>query len=661
MRYEKKPFNEMDMRRFASDSIVVVGITLLGAILRFWQLDIIPPGLHFDEAFHALEARDVLAAGRVPVFFEGNFGVLPMFAALISLSYSFFGQTPLALRAVSALVGTLTIPLFYLLVKEVLGSRPLGLLAATLLAISFQGIIFTREGLEPSLVPFFLVLTFWLLWRGWRTGGWRAFLLAGLAFGLGFYTYQAYWVSPLLMAGALAWLILSDRAALSRLWRQILVFGLAAILAVAPLGAYFLSQEKPTQRLAMIAATNPDTRGQGLAETLLRNLADTASMFTLHGDEDPRNNLPGRPMLDPIQSLGFLAGLAVCLGRWRRPGHALWLLWLVVMALPMTLSEYVPHFRRAIGVLPAVTSLSAVGLYGLWRAVKERLPDTMPGRTFPVLLLAAALLTSGFASVRDYFVRLGPTNNYYYAFDTGIAQMAWYTNTLPAADRVYYLPADNRHNTLRFLATRPVPRSFESRQAFVLAPIDGRDTVYVVVSMEDPAALTFLRRAYATGSVVSTGVDREGGIYFTAYRVPAGARPAVAPSQVLTATLGDTVALSGVDVGQVSGGQLAVTVYWRCLKPMDAAYTSFVHLVGPSGLAAQHDMQPGNGSYPTDRWEPGETIIDRFQLDVSTVAPGAYELRAGMYLLATLKRLPALDANGMSQPDDAIALAGVRL
>jgi 4-amino-4-deoxy-L-arabinose transferase-like glycosyltransferase len=650
----------MDMRRFTSDSILVAGITLLGAILRFWQLDVIPPGLHFDEAFHALQARDILTAGRVPVFFEGNFGVLPMFAALVSLSYSFFGQTPMALRAVSALVGTLTIPFLYLLVKEVLGSRPLGLLAATLLAISFQGIIFSREGLEPSLAPFFLVLTFWLLWRGWRTGGWLAFILAGLAFGLGAYTYQAYWVSPLLMAAALAWLILSGRAELRRLWRQILVFGLAAFLAVAPLGAYFISQEKSTERLAMIAATNAETRGQDLPETLLRNLAATASMFTLQGDEDPRNNLPGRPMLDPIQSLGFLAGLAVCLGRWRRPGHALWLLWLVVMVLPMTLSEFVPHFRRAIGVLPAVATLSAIGLFGLWQAARERLPHTLPGRAVPVFLLAAGLLISGFASARDYFVRLGPTNNYYYAFDTGIAQMVWHVNTLPAADRVYYLPADNRHNTIRFLATGPVPRSFESRQALVLAPVDDRDTVYVVVSMEDPAALTLLRRIYPTGRIISTGVDREGGVYFTAFRVPAGARPVFAPSQVRTATLGDTVALAGADVGRVSGGQLTVTVYWRCLKPMDAAYTSFVHLVGPGGLAAQRDMQPGNGSYPTNRWEPGETIIDRFQMDVSKVSPGAYELRAGMYLLATLKRLPARNAAGEPQLDDAVTLAGIR-
>ena len=71
-------------------------------------------------------------------------------------------------------------------------------------------------------------------------------------------------------------------------------------------------------------------------------------------------------------------------------------------------------------------------------------------------------------------------------------------------------------------------------------------------------------------------------------------------------------------------------------------------------------MQPGNGSYPTNRWEPGETIIDRFQLDVSKAGPGAYELRAGMYLLPSQQRLPARDAAGQPCPMTPFRWATVR-
>ena len=146
----------------------------------------------------------------------------------------------------------------------------------------------------------------------------------------------------------------------------------------------------------------------------------------------------------------------------------MWLIWLAVMSLPVVLSEFAPHFRRAIGLLPAVTVLAALGLDAIWSAfAASRLPAVI-GRQAAPAILAIGLAASAFAAGRDYFVLLGPTNEYYYAFDTGLADMARYANTLPAADRVYYLPADNRHTTLQFLAARPVPRSFESRQVWVL-------------------------------------------------------------------------------------------------------------------------------------------------------------------------------------------------
>ena len=71
-------------------------ITALAAFLRFWQLDRIPPGFHYDEAYEALEAWRVLTQrGYHPIFFPGNFGVEPMFVYLTSLAFRLFGETPI--------------------------------------------------------------------------------------------------------------------------------------------------------------------------------------------------------------------------------------------------------------------------------------------------------------------------------------------------------------------------------------------------------------------------------------------------------------------------------------------------------------------------------------------------------------------------------------
>jgi hypothetical protein len=101
------------------------------------------------------------------------------------------------------------------------------------------------------------------------------------------------------------------------------------------------------------------------------------------------------------------------------------------------------------------------------------------------------------------------------------------------------------------------------------------------------------------------------------------------------------------------GDTLSVRLTWRALASMDRHYTAFVHLLGPenpaldSPLWAQDDHEPGHATYSTDRWFPGEVIIDTFDLHVPGDAPpGAYTLSTGFYDLETLERLPRSDVAG---------------
>ena len=77
----------LPLRRWLIPAALLL-ITALAAFLRFWQLDRIPPGFHYDEAFEALEAWRVLTRpGYHPIFFPGNFGVEPMFIYLTALAF----------------------------------------------------------------------------------------------------------------------------------------------------------------------------------------------------------------------------------------------------------------------------------------------------------------------------------------------------------------------------------------------------------------------------------------------------------------------------------------------------------------------------------------------------------------------------------------------
>jgi len=103
--------------------------------------------------------------------------------------------------------------------------------------------------------------------------------------------------------------------------------------------------------------------------------------------------------------------------------------------------------------------------------------------------------------------------------------------------------------------------------------------------------------------------------------------------------LGDAVKLAGYDLSTRSprpGEELQVSLYWEPLRPLNAEYHSFVHLVDAAGRpVVQSDHQPGGVFYPSTLWQPGEQLRDDHTLAIPAgVAPGVYRLLVGLYTLS---------------------------
>lgn len=88
-------------------------VTLVAAFLRLWQLDQLPPGLFFDEAYNGLDARAVADGERFPLYFAGNNGREPLYLYLQAVAVKLLGPSAYALRLTSALIGILTVPLVF--------------------------------------------------------------------------------------------------------------------------------------------------------------------------------------------------------------------------------------------------------------------------------------------------------------------------------------------------------------------------------------------------------------------------------------------------------------------------------------------------------------------------------------------------------------------
>jgi hypothetical protein len=126
------------------------------------------------------------------------------------------------------------------------------------------------------------------------------------------------------------------------------------------------------------------------------------------------------------------------------------------------------------------------------------------------------------------------------------------------------------------------------------------------------------------------------------------------------ATVSDSIALVAYET-VMAGEPLAVTLAWQALVAPAFDATAFVHLLDSAGnLVAQSDAVPGD--YHTNRWIAGEYVLDTHWLALpEDLAPGSYELRAGLYDPVTGQRLPAVDVDGAPYPDSAIPLGRINL
>jgi hypothetical protein len=90
------------------------------------------------------------------------------------------------------------------------------------------------------------------------------------------------------------------------------------------------------------------------------------------------------------------------------------------------------------------------------------------------------------------------------------------------------------------------------------------------------------------------------------------------------------------------GGVMLVTLLWESLRPVDANYQVFVHLLDAQGnKVAQRDGQPVQWLRPTSTWLPGEEIADRYGLLLPETFPtGSYTIAVGLYDPVTGQRLP---------------------
>lgn len=638
---------------------------LVAAGLRLYRLGEWPPGPYRDEAYNGLDALELLR-GNLALFFPANNGREPFYIYLVSIAVALFGQTTFALRLPAAIIGALaTIPT-YLLGRAWFG-RTAGMLAAFLWAVTLWPVHLGRIGLRAGLLALLLPSTFWLGTRAYRERRAVLWFLAGVVYGLSFYTYLAVRFTPLLLLLFAAYLIATGRR--ERLWDdgRALWFLVGGALVIAPLATVFIADPSLFfGRAGQVSILSPEVSGGNPIGTLLDNSGRALGMYLYRGDAILRHNAllnydavlksdnpMGRPVFDWLMAGPFLAGLIRCLWRWRRPAAAFLLLWQLVMLGPTILAEDAPHFLRAIGVLPGAVFFPAIGLALLWDW--RRLSVPIRRAAVVLLLVGSALLT-----IRDYavYARQPDTG---FLFESAAAELAHSVEVNVDAGPSVFL--DRRFPdgwpSVRFLLGQRPVTLFDGRHlpdlpdgpAMVYAwPYEPLD--YLDAAVAPPAVVDIFPGPLARGDL-----EPEPYSLYTRY--------AIIPGAFETTSVADfdgQLRLRKAVVEQIASDVVEVALRWEASEAFQAGGrlpNLFVHVVRPEGVVTQYDGPLGWGLWPVEGWRPGVTIGERHRLQLPRpFDPAGDQIQIGLYWADTNERLPVLDAQGQANDDKIILWPG---
>jgi len=390
------------------EPFAVLVLFLVSLALRFGYLTGHPYILSGSEASIGLDAAAVASGHLRDPFAAGWLSNPTMTAFLMALPIKLIGQTILATRVLSPLIGSVTVVATYLVGRMFWGPLA-GIIAALLLAGSHVHIHYSRIGLTNIWDPFILLLTMGLIYLAWTRKQRFIWLIAGLFVGFNAYFYTTSHLIPVILLGFVM-VMFTRGSELRDNRRHILAAAILALIVALPQLLFYQSNSDVFfDRYRTLGVL----QGNWLIEEVARSGESVAGILTKQfaqgllaynfGADLSNSYSPGIPLLSFFPSVLLLLGLGLALVRIKRLKSAL----LIVVFLSTVLVAGVlliepPSSHRLLIALPIIFLLITAAL--LWLADKLIDATNISSKYVAPTLIGIVLLIS-ITDVTFYFGR----------------------------------------------------------------------------------------------------------------------------------------------------------------------------------------------------------------------------------------------------------------
>ena len=651
------------MRRFLLRYGWLLLILLTAVFLRTYQLSSVPPGLTHDEADHGITAISILDGAR-DVYFTIGYGREPLFDYATAVLMSAFGRNYVVGRITAVFFSLIMIAGMYAWANLAF-DRNTALLTAAGLAVGFWPVMAARQSLRSIALPALFVLAVWLFWLGIRGWGSEArdrgnrilvpspqsliptFVVAGVLLGLTFYTYipsRGMWV---LFPLVLGYLLLVRRDLFRNSWRGLLLMLLVAGVVALPLFLYLRTNPLVEVRIAELSA--PLTAvSQGDFSGLWQNVLGGLKIISFVGDTAWRYNIPERPLLQPIMSFLFWAGVIIALWFVLKPiikrkrdetllgtASILALCWLALGLGPVLVTGPFLSTTQAMGMQPVLYLFPALTIGSVGRL--EIGDWRLDSRVWFWGGVIALFVGTTVMTYRDYFVVWANEPEVRVQYESTMFEAMGYLNESGAKDTAVSTITPYQYHTpalARLTLNETIqPRWFDGRGSLIVPNAEKSTIVFPGFAPMHPALNDYFEDAQFIETIPLRETDVDRPLEF--YEVDRDILLADWQTEFVfldeAVRLGDTAVLQAYDLRTPTVGPDGVVQLVTLWQLQDAAedVRLFTHVLAEDGVPfAQADRLDA----PAESWIAGDWLlqIHEFVIPPET-AVGEYPITVGMY------------------------------
>jgi len=496
----------------------VGALTVAAATIRVVILTHLPLPFEQDEAAMAHESLYVIQGATKNMFMSGLQGHPTMQFFAESVFLRVFGVNVFAIRLISAMGGTLGIPLFYILLRQMFG-KPIAIIGAVYLMGYHVHLAYSRIGMENIGDPLLMTVTFYFAWRAGRFGKKSDFVLTGLVLGLGLYLYQGSRVVPLIVAAFFGYCVLRRPSSLRVMVPGAAMLALAYGAAAFPLAIFWYTHHAEfMDRINTVGifqsgwVDQQTAAGRSLFSILWQQTSTSLKGFVLTSDNGVFYRAP-IPYVERLSVVPFLLGLAYAI--FHLLDDRFFLLLTGFCAVILTggvLTMDPPQASRLIGTAPIVVAFTAIGI----KLIADYASRWKPSASSLVAGVAVAALVT--TNIHFYFFQYKDGGYSSDMHNRIAAQVVSYVRTLPEDTRLFWYGdpqmylSGNGHPAMTFLL-RDRPR------LDVLLDGTVKSDPPVDLTGDAPAAFMFMSQRLAEMQPL---IDSCPGGDLVTYTLPAG-------------------------------------------------------------------------------------------------------------------------------------------